>query len=154
MFETRSRESPLTALACHTVSSAQVVIYRSVRTNFGLAHKTFYGQVKQLVLEKLETQWLSKATPEALSHYLKTWCKLLSRDYHPVLNLCSSVISGMHLPPLMPLSPYSIYPPRTAFVHSMLFLRALHLLDLFSPVCSKHRRKPNDATPKSTKTTK
>ncbi|KAL6076253.1 C3H1-type domain-containing protein [Balamuthia mandrillaris] len=65
--------------------------------NFSLSHEQLYWHVKDLYKEKLGIKnggSIFTATTEALAYHLKSWCKLLTRDYHPVLNQCSNVISS------------------------------------------------------------
>lgn len=46
---------------------------------------------KKLHLDRITLEF---ASPEMLVFYLKPWCKLLAKNYNPVLNMCSGVISA------------------------------------------------------------
>eukprot|EP01130_Rhizamoeba_saxonica_P012750 TRINITY_DN5413_c0_g1_i1.p1 TRINITY_DN5413_c0_g1~~TRINITY_DN5413_c0_g1_i1.p1 ORF type:complete len:859 (-),score=156.03 TRINITY_DN5413_c0_g1_i1:683-3259(-) len=61
--------------------------------NISLAHEELYPLVKSMIKDKIGTDNLFNASEHALTYYLKTWCKLIAKDYNPVLNLCSTVIS-------------------------------------------------------------
>ncbi|XP_049852270.1 uncharacterized protein LOC126330068 [Schistocerca gregaria] len=60
--------------------------------NFALAHAEIYDSTKALVASKLGAP-IEKAGHKELLYFLKTWCKLISKNYTPILNLCSKVIS-------------------------------------------------------------
>lgn len=59
--------------------------------NFSLAHPELYPEVKALVRAKLGGS-LELAQPQQLQYYLKTWCKLIVKDFSP-MNPRSPVIS-------------------------------------------------------------
>lgn len=52
--------------------------------------------MKEILRKKLglDTTPLESVSAEVLVYYLKPWCKLLARNYNPILNLCSGVISA------------------------------------------------------------
>jgi hypothetical protein len=51
--------------------------------------------VKEILKAKmqLDTVPLEQVSTDALLYYLKPWCKLLAKNYNPVMNMCSNVIS-------------------------------------------------------------
>eukprot|EP00026_Physarum_polycephalum_P006799 Phypoly_transcript_06851.p1 GENE.Phypoly_transcript_06851~~Phypoly_transcript_06851.p1 ORF type:complete len:545 (+),score=47.04 Phypoly_transcript_06851:115-1635(+) len=57
--------------------------------NFSLTHTELYPKVKALMRENIGG-CLSKADDTALLYHLKSWCKMLAKDYTPVLNLCAN----------------------------------------------------------------
>ena len=59
--------------------------------NFALAHPEMFPEVKALVRAKLGGD-LQLAQPQQLQYYLKTWCKLIVKDFSP-MNPRSPVIS-------------------------------------------------------------
>jgi len=58
--------------------------------DFALTHQELYSEVKALM--KMKIGRVLTASDEALLYHLKSWCKLLTRNYVPILNLCSNVI--------------------------------------------------------------
>jgi hypothetical protein len=60
--------------------------------NFALGHRELLPEVKALVLAKLGGS-LENAQPIKLQYYLKTWCKLVVKDFSPMLNPRTTVIS-------------------------------------------------------------
>ncbi|KYR02664.1 CCCH-type zinc finger-containing protein [Tieghemostelium lacteum] len=64
-------------------------------TKFALSHESNFQEVYEMLKLKLGGggSGIKNAKPDQLIHFLKTWCKLISRNYRPVLNQCSSIIS-------------------------------------------------------------
>jgi len=60
--------------------------------DLGLAHPDLYDRVKEFFKKKMRSP-LSKSSEYVHYCYLKMWCKLLARDYQPLINLCSCAIS-------------------------------------------------------------
>lgn len=76
----------------HDPNSDVTMAALSALTSFSLAHQFMYQEVKRMISDKIGGTIIS-ATQEALTHYLKIWCRLLSKDYFPVLNLTTSHIT-------------------------------------------------------------
>ncbi|EFA74704.1 CCCH-type zinc finger-containing protein [Heterostelium album PN500] len=63
-------------------------------SKFGLSHEANYLEVKTIL--KLKMSNLHQAKSETLVNYLKTWCKIISKTYRPILNQCSTIISPLY----------------------------------------------------------
>lgn len=57
--------------------------------NFALAHKEMYNTVKNLIAKKIGMP-LQTADSRNLLYYIKTWCKIISRNHNPTINNLSS----------------------------------------------------------------
>eukprot|EP00741_Cyanophora_paradoxa_P000628 tig00000430_g604.t1 len=55
-------------------------------TNFALAHPDMYPRLRTLLEGKIGGSSVGRASEHALLYFLKTWCKLVSREYRPILN--------------------------------------------------------------------
>ncbi|KAK5578201.1 hypothetical protein RB653_003154 [Dictyostelium firmibasis] len=65
-------------------------------TKFALSHDSNYTEVKQIIRSKLQCTTLKSCKHEQIEGFLKTWCKLISKNYRPILNQCSSIISPLY----------------------------------------------------------
>ncbi|GAM19455.1 hypothetical protein SAMD00019534_026300 [Acytostelium subglobosum LB1] len=83
LFELSADDNPtVSAPSCYALSK------------FGLSHETNYLEVKTILRMKIAN--IQQAKPETLVNYLKTWCKIVSKTYRPILNQCSSIISPLY----------------------------------------------------------
>eukprot|EP01103_Thecamoeba_quadrilineata_P000795 TRINITY_DN1069_c0_g2_i1.p1 TRINITY_DN1069_c0_g2~~TRINITY_DN1069_c0_g2_i1.p1 ORF type:complete len:1230 (+),score=233.00 TRINITY_DN1069_c0_g2_i1:59-3748(+) len=60
--------------------------------NFALVHEDLYPIVKRIFNEKIGNN-VADSSDHVKLYFLRSWCKLISRDYHPVLNQCSDVVA-------------------------------------------------------------
>eukprot|EP01132_Coremiostelium_polycephalum_P001143 gene1143-1450_t len=79
---------------------------------FGLSHNSNYPEVKAIINMKIPL--IKEAKQDTICNFLKTWCKLVSQNYRPTLNQCSSIISPFYS---------DLYDPNSVVANQLVLLK-------------------------------